>query len=558
VLVDRVLVPVVSAETWQPMTLVERAFEHAPYGLVALNDGNTLQRPNARARALADAELVRSFLQRTRDRATEEGEPGGRLPGLQEEVVRVSAGEEGEERVLSVALSTAPGATVVGMIDVTATASTLGDLARLAYHDPLTGVANRTLLHERIDQALRRRERSGAEVSLLFLDLDGFKRVNDDLGHAAGDELLVGLAARLQRMVRPADTVARLGGDEFVVLCEGLDRGAVDQLVVRVSAAVAEPFALGPAGVEVEVGASIGTAFTQEGDDSAAALLRRADRAMYEVKGRVVPRGSRGPGPVVDAAQLRRAIDAGEIFVLFQPAVGLQDGEVVSMEALVRWAHPDHGVLRPSQFLDVATASGLMGALGARVLDLACAEASRWADAAEQAGRRPPTLTVNIAAAELADPELPGRVAAALAASGLDPTRLSLELDREACDRPGAVADLRALHDLGVRVSVDADQGGVGDAALLDLPVEEVKLGRSWARRLVRSETAVRVMLSAFTAAARANGIRLTVEGVETGDEVAALAGCGVEAAQGHWFATPQTAEGSARVLGPGMRFRTG
>ena len=336
------------------MSIQDSAFDDAACALLVVGGNGRILRGNRAAARLAgrsldalDGELVDVAYPTT---------AGGRALG--ELVGEAVTGTEPVGRELTVlatsgqlhlvqwtAAPTAGGAVVAG-VDVTSAHEVTAELAHQALHDPLTGLPNRVLLREHLDHALRRLDRQGGELVVLFLDLDRFKDVNDTLGHAAGDRLLVALAERLRRALRPADTVARLAGDEFVVVCEDVDDGpAVAEIADRLLAAVERPFRLD--GVDARVSASIGVSSVREAGADADQLLREADAAMYSVKER---RGRRrrpapvaGRAPRLTASELREAFQEGDLALGFQPQVALADGRLDAVEALVRWRHPRLG-----------------------------------------------------------------------------------------------------------------------------------------------------------------------------------------------------------------------
>src|SRR4051794_36618185 len=431
-------------------------------------------------------------------------------------------------------------ALVVVSRDVTARRSAELALAHRALHDALTGLPNRALFGDRLALALRRRVRRGTgTVAVFFLDVDRFKLINDSLGHDAGDALLLQVAARLEAAVRPEDTVARLGGDEFTVLCEDvageLEAVAIAQRVVDL---FEDPF--DAAGREVFVSTSVGVALsTGRTGTTAEALIRDADAAMYRAKERGKARFELFDAPLRAHAlrrleletALRRAIRRGELRVHFQPQVELGGGRVVAREALVRWEHPQQGLLEPAQFLPAAEESGLVVALGAHVLREACARAAQ--------DRLP--VAVNLSDRHVAHPDVVSHVAAALDDAGLAPEALTLEL-REGALGVESTGVLRDLTALGVRLALD--DFGTGSSCLAHLragPVEVVKLDGA----LVAGDGAV---LAAVVALARALGLEIVAEGVETREQLAALEALGCDRAQGYLLGEPAAHE-PARAL---------
>ncbi|MFD0525681.1 putative bifunctional diguanylate cyclase/phosphodiesterase [Paractinoplanes durhamensis] len=362
--------------------------------------------------------------------------------------------------------------------DVTETRQVQDRLSYEASHDMLTGLANRTLFGERVATAV-----TGAgpdhPVSIVLVDLDDFKIVNDTLGHAAGDELLVHVSRRMQDGLRPGDMVARLGGDEFAILLEGAGGDDVDRLLARIAAALLEPAIID--GEPIAVRASFGVVDGRGGDDPGD-LLRQADIAMYEAK----ERGEGGhqryrPGMEArgaernrKAAALRAAMQQEQLVVFFQPVVTLPGGRIIGAEALVRWQHPTEGLIGPGAFIDVAEQTGLIVELGTWVLRSATREAATWPDELK--------VSVNVSARQLREAGFPAVVAAALRDSGLPAHRLTVEITESVAVGGGATAEnLQGLRDLGVRLSLDDFGTGASTLSLLvTCPVNQIKLDRSF------------------------------------------------------------------------------
>ena len=443
--------------------------------------------------------------------------------------------------------------------------------AHRASHDPLTGLANRGRLHERLAHALGGPHPE--RVSVLVLDLDGFKRVNDSLGHPAGDALLVQVAERLLSATRGSDTVARLGGDEFAVLVANA-RHAQDVVAVaeRVLHALRTPFLLaGPDGAgcaEAVVGTSVGIAQgaaragrEAPGDAAAAvdALLRDADLAMYRAK--AAGKGRYAffePSMHAEAvsrleleADLRAALARGEFHLLYQPIVALADGRVEGVEALVRWRHPLRGTVSPADFIPLAEETGIIVPLGRWVLREACRQARAWADAGRGGGL---AVTVNVSGRQVYDPAFVDDVRQALASSGVDPRRLVLELTESVMiDRPElALERFTALKALGVRLAID--DFGTGYSALCYLqrfPIDVLKIDRSFVDGL-RKGGAQGALARTIVALGQALSLRTVAEGIEEAEQRAALCEVGCALGQGYLFARPLAPDAAAALFDAG------
>jgi diguanylate cyclase len=354
-------------------------------------------------------------------------------------------------------------------------------------HDSLTGLPNRTLLADRFGQALRADARSGTSTGLLLIDLDRFKEVNDTFGHHYGDQLLTQVGPRLTAALREVDTVARLGGDEFAVLLPGV-RSVRDAIAVAANlrAVLEAPFHV--EGIDLDLEASVGVVLSGEHGDDANVLLQRADVAMYVAKARdlgvfVYDPSADGHSPAKLAllGDLRRALDRGELVLHYQPKISISSGEVVGAEALVRWQHPERGLIFPDEFIPLAEHTGLIGPLTRYVLSSALARARKWSDAG-----RTLSVSVNLSARNLLDERLPAQVAELLFAHGVAADLLILEVTESAIMTEPVKAQhlLEQLSALGVRISID--DFGVGYTSLSQLktlPVSELKIDRSLVRR---------------------------------------------------------------------------
>ena len=415
-----------------------------------------------------------------------------------------------------------------------------------ASHDPMTGLPNRALLTDRCVQALRVDERFGTCTGILLIDLDRFKDVNDTFGHEYGDELLIQVGGRLTAVVRKVDTVARLGGDEFVVLLPGIGGVAAAQAVATsMQVALETPFRVG--GVDLDVEASVGLVVSGTHGDDAATLLRHADVAMYTAKSS--PLGLAVYDPAIDLhsplrlallGDLRRALDRSELVLHYQPKLSIGTGEVVGAEALVRWQHPERGLVFPDEFIPLAEHTGLIGALTRTVLGAALAQARRWADAG-----RPIAVSVNLSVRNLLDDDLPDQVADLLARHGVAPELLELEVTETAImtDPVRAQDVLERLTLLGIRVSIDDFGAGYTSLGhLKNLPVSELKIDRSFVTDMSADGGRALIVQSVVNLWHNL-GLTLVAEGVETEDALAALAGLGCDVAQGYLMSRPVTAE---------------
>jgi diguanylate cyclase (GGDEF)-like protein/PAS domain S-box-containing protein len=422
-------------------------------------------------------------------------------------------------------------------------------LAHEATHDPLTGLPNRTLFLDRLGVALSRAERTGRRVAVLFCDLDQFKVVNDSLGHGAGDQLLCLLADRLRSTIRPGDTVARFGGDEFVVLCDDLTEHDDATLIAeRIGAAVRQPCRVGSTNeTEVFVSISVGIALTcaQDGTPEPDALIRDADAALYRAKAR-----GRNRSEVFDEhlrasavdrldieTSLRRALERKELFVAYQPNVDLATGRIVGVEALLRWAHPERGLLLPADFIGVAEETGLIVPIGAWVLHQACSQAVQWQAALGASEQL--LVAVNLSGRQVDHPDIAYDIAGVMADTGCDPERVILEITESVVMRD-PLATEKTLSDLkGLGVLLAVDDFGTGYSSLAYLrrfPVDLLKVDRAFVDGLGQdqSDTAI---VAAVVSLAHTLGLRAIAEGVETAEQLAELRVLGCDMAQGYFMA---------------------
>ena len=445
---------------------------------------------------------------------------------------------------------------VLTMRDITQRKHLDRELHRQALHDSLTGLPNRTLFLDRVEQALRRAERDDGEVVVLLLDLDDFKLVNSGLGHVAGDDLLIAVATRLTTEMRSGVTVARLGGDEFALLLENDGHDAAHELAaVQVQAALREPFLLGDEEVlvRVSIGMAVGSARTHTAVD----VLRDADLAMYVAKRNGKDRFEQYLPAMHEearqrlevAAELRSAIDNHDLVVYYQPIVDLETGRTLGAEALVRWQHPHRGLLSPITFIPIAETTGLIVPLGRWVLHEACQKTMAW----KEAGLADDSfyVSVNLSARHVQDENVLRDVSAALDVSGLAAEALVLEVTESALieDLNPAAATLATLKQLGVRIAVDDFGTGYSSLAYLsNFPLDIIKLDKSFIDRVattVDGETMVRAVVDL----AHSLGLTAIAEGVEHADQAAALKLLGCPLAQGFVFARPMPANDMAALL---------
>lgn len=451
--------------------------------------------------------------------------------------------------------------TVLGLLQASNETNRRGvaQIARLAHYDPLTDLPNRVLFQKHLADALARRSRKGDQLAVHFIDLDRFKTVNDTLGHPLGDALLREAAERLRSCVREGDTVARLGGDEFAVVQTGLsDMSGATRLAGRVVEAMAAPFDL--QGHQVVIGASVGVAAAPSDGEDADELLKKADMALYRAKA-----DGRGAFHFFERAMdeqlqarraleldLRRALAAGEFELFYQPLYHLGDERVTGCEALLRWRHPERGMVSPADFIPLAEEIGLIVQLGEWVLRAACAEAANWPGHVR--------LAVNLSPAQFRDRGLVRTVVSALAASGLPAQRLELEITESVLLQDSA-ANMTMLHDLkalGVRISMDDFGTGYSSLSYLrSFPFDKIKIDQTFVRDILDDSDAMAIIKAVLDLGA-SMGIVTTAEGVETLEQLNALRGQGCAEIQGYFISRPAPAAEIARMLGVGREEMAG
>jgi diguanylate cyclase (GGDEF)-like protein len=427
--------------------------------------------------------------------------------------------------------------------DITARKQAEAALEYQALHDTLTDLPNRVLLHDRLQQAIRAAQRDGSHtsVALLVMDLDRFKEVNDTFGHHIGDLLLKQLGERLGSVLRCSDTIARLGGDEFAMMLPSANLDEARQTACRVLDLLEQPFTLG--GLQVEIDVSIGMALSPDHGTDADTLLRRADVAMYVAKRTnsgyalyTADQDQHSPMRLALVAELRRAIDQGELLLDFQPKVSLATDKITCVEALVRWDHPRHGLLNPDLFVPIAEQTGLIRPLSRWVLDAALSQASRWRrDGLDLA------VAVNLSMRNLHDPEIADIIRQSLSRWGVPPTSLLIEVTESSlmADAVRAMEALSRLRAMGVGVSIDDFGTGYSSLSYLKrLPVHELKIDKSFVAHMSSDENDLAIVRSTI-GLAHDLGLTVVAEGVEDQAAWDLLVSLGCDIAQGFFISRP-------------------
>ena len=428
------------------------------------------------------------------------------------------------------------------------------ELAFMATHDSLTGLPNRTLILDRAEQMLARSRRSQTPAAALFIDLDKFKDINDTLGHAAGDELLQAVAARLEAVTREADALGRLGGDEFVVISEELSLAAGPELVAeRLLDVLGPPFELGQGGgTRVSITASVGIAMADGG--GAELLLRNADIAMYRAKWDGRNRYAVFEIGMQETVQrrmelemdLREALGKDEFFLAYQPTIDLGRMSPTGVEALLRWRHPSRGVLQPNTFIPLLEETGLIVETGRWVLEQACQQAASW-----RAIGHPISMAVNVSARQLDSDEITADIEDALSASGLEPEALKIEVTETALMRNVEETSLRlqAIKDLGVQIAIDDFGTGYSSFAHLQrFPVDALKIDRSFITGLRHNQEGL-TLIRSLVQLGKALSIETFAEGIEEEHELSMLRGEACDSGQGFLFAEPLDVAETERFL---------
>ncbi len=442
--------------------------------------------------------------------------------------------------------------------DITEQKRLENDLAHLAFHDALTGLANRALFQDRVNQAIARAERSDRLVAVMFLDIDNFKTINDSLGHASGDEFLKAISTNLVTILRRADTAARLGGDEFAILVENIsNRGEVIGLAERIMGALRGPVSIGDQ--EITTTVSIGITFGVR-DCTSDQLLRNADLAMYRAKGKGKDRYEEFQDQMHVAvverleleADLRRAVRENEMRLHYQPIFDLGSGAIVGFEALVRWQHPTQGLLPPMAFVPFAEEIGVIHLIDRFVLTQACTQARRWQR--EGIASAQLLMSVNLSARELSDSSIRDSVSLSLLETGFDPTCLIIEITESALmrDLDATVRNLKSLKSLGLRIAVDDFGTGYSSFSHLEqLPIDILKVDRSFVANVanVTMESGRASLTPAIVQLAHTLGLLPIAEGVEQPEQVPSLRDLDCNLAQGYHLGMPLSAEETEALL---------
>ncbi len=472
-----------------------------------------------------------------------------------EKFVRLDGQVRDVEVVMASVIYAGSPATQILTRDITERRRAEEQLLHDAFHDSLTGLPNRALFIDHLKLAVNHcRRRQGYLFAVLFIDLDRFKVINDSLGHMIGDELLIAIARRLEICLRDGDTIARLGGDEFTILLDGIkDYSDAQRVAERVQEVLEQPFGL--AGRELFVTASVGIKYCGSGDEQPEDILRDADTAMYSAKSR-----GKAQYQVFDAgmhthaltllqieSDLRRAIDREELQVNYQPIVSLESGRICGFEALVRWQHPERGLISPTEFIPIAEETGLIMQIDRWVLKQACLQMRRWQDGLPSTRRM--KISVNLSCKQFIQPTLVEQVLDILQESGLDPCSLKLEITESVVMERGdyAMRVLEQLSKAGIELSLDDFGTGYSSLSYIHrFPVSALKIDQSFIKRIGGEQNGE--IVRAVVALARNLGLEVVAEGIETVVQLDQLRALGCEQGQGYYFSEP-VGEESATLL---------
>ena len=428
------------------------------------------------------------------------------------------------------------------------------NLKHMAHHDALTNLPNRLLLDARLNHAIDRAKRENLQVAVMFIDLDHFKTVNDSLGHDVGDKLLISVSNRLTNCVREDDTVARLGGDEFIIIIEQVhDIGNLDLLLKKIMNVTSETISIDEH--EISISASIGISIYPDDGNNTEQLMRNADSAMYHVKdnGRhkyhfyTKELTTTAYNRVILETDLKRAIKNGQMVVHYQPQVSLSTKEIIGVEALVRWQHPELGLLPPNQFLYIAEQTGLISDIGETVLRIACRQIVKW----KQMGIPLETVSVNVAGSQIHHTDLVSIVSDTLQQTRCKKEWLELEITEDFIIKKSeqAITTLHQLRELGISLAIDDFGTGYSSLSYLkQLPVNKLKIDRSFVKD-INSDMEDASLVQAIIAMGRSLGLKLIAEGVENGSHEIFLSAHGCEYAQGFYYSKPVPASGIEKLF---------
>lgn len=441
--------------------------------------------------------------------------------------------------------------------DLTLRRQTQEHLLYSTLHDALTGLPNRSLFTERLRHAMRRAARHPDNLfAVLFLDLDRFKEINDNLGHFAGDELLRAVARRLEACIRPEDTVARLSGDEFAILLESITESSdAGRVAERIEEALS--FAIDLAGAEVVTSASMGIVTSSMAHDQPEQLLRSADMAMYRAKAAGRARYEMFDRTMhTDAlarlqleTDLRRAVELGEFCLYYQPLVSLRTGRITGLEGLVRWAHPERGLVHPADFIPIAEETGLIVPMGRWVLNEACRQVKAWQS--EHPREVPLSIGVNLSVKQFSQPDLIDQISTAVQTSGIDPHSLRVEITEAAIiDKPTmATSILQGIRDLGVQIYLDDFGTGYSSLSYLHgLPIDAIKIDRAFVSNMDTDEKSLRLVRTILTLS-QIVGVRAEAEGISTSEQLRELRSLSCEQGQGYLFSAAITKDAVCDLL---------
>jgi diguanylate cyclase (GGDEF)-like protein len=427
------------------------------------------------------------------------------------------------------------------------------NLKHMAHHDALTNLPNRLLLDARLNHAIEGAKRNNRHVAVIFIDLDHFKNINDSLGHDVGDQLLIAISNRLLNCIREGDTVARLGGDEFIIIIEQVhDIGDLDVLLKKIMKVTSQTVSINDH--DLSTSASIGISIYPDDGSNAEQLMRNADAAMYHVKenGRhkyhfyTRDLTTAAYDQIILETDLKRALNGKQILVYYQPQISLKTGKVVAAEALVRWNHPDLGILSPAQFLPTAEKTGLMTKIGEYVLTTACKQIVKW----KQQGLPIETVAVNIAGDQIHHGSLVERVRLTLQRTNCDTSWLELEITEDFIIKKTkkAIATLQQLRDLGISLAIDDFGTGYSSLSYLkQLPINKLKIDRSFVSD-INSDKEDATLVKAIIAMGKSLNLELIAEGVELDSHEAFLSAYGCEYAQGFYYSKPLPADGIEKL----------